>query len=51
MTVTAADPPRRKSVAQEPVTSILSGDVPVGDFDSAEDEVLASLGYKVRMRR
>jgi hypothetical protein len=46
----STDPKRRKSVAQEPVTSVLpGGDVPVGDFDS-DDEVLAALGYKVRER-
>ena len=49
-----ADAPRKKSVAQEPVTSILAdGDVPYisgGEF-SADDEVLAALGYKPEFKR
>jgi hypothetical protein len=52
MTVDAAD--RRKSVAQEPVTSVLpDGDVPYdtnGELD-ADDEVLAALGYKPEFKR
>lgn len=49
------DKPRR-SVADEPVTSVLpGGDVPYdpshhGDF-SADDEVLAALGYKSEFKR
>ena len=39
---------RRKSVAEEPVTSVLSaGEVPVYDRElTADEEVLAALGYK-----
>lgn len=39
---------RRRSVAEEPVTSVLSPDqVPVYDRElSADEEVLAALGYK-----
>ena len=39
---------RRKSVADEPVTSVLApGAVPVYDRElTADEEVLASLGYK-----
>lgn len=38
----------RKSVAEEPVTSVLApGEVPILDRDlSADEEVLAALGYK-----
>lgn len=38
----------RKSVAEEPVTSVLSGgEVPVYDRElDADEEVLAALGYK-----
>lgn len=42
---------RRRSVADEPVTSVLApNQVPVGDFD-ADEEVLAALGYKPEFRR
>ena len=39
---------RRKSVAEEPVTSVLAdGEVPVFDRElTADEEVLAALGYK-----
>ena len=39
---------RRKSVADEPVTSVLAdGEVPVFDRElTADEEVLAALGYK-----
>lgn len=39
---------RRKSVAEEPVTSVLSAnEVPVFDRElTADEEVLAALGYK-----
>jgi hypothetical protein len=38
----------RKSVAEEPVTSVLApGEVPVWDRElTADEEVLAALGYK-----
>ena len=38
----------RKSVAEEPVTSVLApGEVPVFDRElTADEEVLAALGYK-----
>ena len=44
---------RKKSVAQEPVTSVLRGDeVPVYDRElTADEEVLAALGYKPEFRR
>ena len=44
---------RRKSVAQEPVTSVLTGDeVPVWDRElTADEEVLAALGYKPEFKR
>lgn len=45
---------RRKSVAQEPVTSVLpDGDIPYDpdhEFD-ADEEVLAALGYKPEFKR
>lgn len=45
---------RRKSVAQEPVTSVLKGgDVPYDpdrEWD-ADEEVLAALGYKPEFKR
>lgn len=46
--VYAAAGDRKKSVAEEPVTSVLTdGDVPVLEGDpSADDEVIAALGYK-----
>ena len=44
---------RKKSVAQEPVTSVLRGDeIPVYDRDyTADEEVLAALGYKPEFKR
>ena len=44
---------RKKSVAQEPVTSVLRGDeVPVYDrVLTADEEVLAALGYKPEFKR
>ena len=44
---------RKKSVAQEQVTSVLRGDeVPVYDRElTADEEVLAALGYKPEFRR
>jgi hypothetical protein len=46
--------PRRRSVAEEPVTSVLpGGDVPYDpnhEF-SVDDEVLAALGYKAEFKR
>ena len=44
---------RRKSVAEEPVTSALeAGQVPVYEGDlTADDEVLAALGYKPEFKR
>ncbi|KAK5131916.1 hypothetical protein LTR08_000504 [Meristemomyces frigidus] len=46
---------RRKSVAQEPITSVLpGGDVPVNDSGqewNADEEVLAALGYKPEFKR
>ena len=44
---------RKKSVAQEPVTSVLSGDeVPVYEREyNADEQVLAALGYKPEFRR
>src|SRR5579871_6438408 len=45
---------RRKSVAQEPVTSVLpDGDIPYDpdhEYD-ADEEVLAALGYKPEFKR
>lgn len=47
----ASGPHRSKSVGEEPVTSVLPpGEVVEGDF-SADDEVLASLGYRPEFRR
>lgn len=45
---TASQGGRRKSVAEEPVTSVLSdGEVPTFDRElTADEEVLAALGYK-----
>jgi hypothetical protein len=42
---------RRKSVAEEPVTSVLAaGEVPLFDRDlTADEEVLAALGYKYEL--
>jgi hypothetical protein len=39
---------RRKSVAEEPVTSVLApGEVPIFDRElTADEEVLAALGYQ-----
>jgi hypothetical protein len=49
-----AEAPRRRSVAEEPVTSVLpGGDVPYDpnhEF-SPDDEVLAALGYKAEFKR
>lgn len=46
---------RRKSVAEEPVTSVLKGgDIPINDSGvewSPDEEVLAALGYKAEFRR
>jgi hypothetical protein len=44
----AASGGHRKSVAEEPVTSVLApGEVPVYDRElTADEEVLAALGYK-----
>ncbi|KAK0278063.1 GABA/polyamine transporter [Friedmanniomyces endolithicus] len=46
---------RKKSVAEEPVTSVLKGgDIPVNDSDrewTADEEVLAALGYKPEFKR
>jgi len=43
----------RKSVAEEPVTSVLSkGEVPMFDRElTADEEVLAALGYKPEFKR
>lgn len=43
----------RKSVAEEPVTSVLKpGEIPVYDRElSADEEVLAALGYKPEFKR
>lgn len=43
----------RKSVAEEPVTSVLApGEVPIHDREySADEEVLAALGYKPEFKR
>lgn len=50
----SASAPRKRSVADEPVTSVLpGGDVPYDpnhDF-SADEEVLAALGYKSEFKR
>ncbi|KAK1075823.1 GABA/polyamine transporter [Friedmanniomyces endolithicus] len=46
---------RKKSVAEEPVTSVLKGgDIPVNDSGrewTADEEVLAALGYKPEFKR
>ena len=44
---------RKKSVAQEQVTTVLSGnEVPVFDRElTADEEVLAALGYKPEFKR
>lgn len=46
---------RKRSVAEEPVTSVLAGgDVPINDSGkewNADEEVLAALGYKPEFRR
>ena len=44
---------RNKSVAEEPVTSVLpGGEVPVFDRElNADEEVLAALGYKPEFKR
>ena len=44
---------RKKSVAEEPVTSVLSaGEVPVYERElTADEEVLAALGYKPEFKR
>ena len=44
---------RKKSVAEEPVTSVLeAGQVPVYEGNlTADDEVLAALGYKPEFKR
>ncbi|KAK3113306.1 GABA/polyamine transporter [Teratosphaeriaceae sp. CCFEE 6253] len=46
---------RKRSVAEEPVTSVLKGgDIPVNDSGrewSADEEVLAALGYKPEFKR
>lgn len=46
---------RKRSVAEEPVTSVLrGGDIPVNDSGvewNADEEVLAALGYKPEFRR
>ncbi|KAK1064622.1 GABA/polyamine transporter [Friedmanniomyces endolithicus] len=46
---------RKKSVAEEPVTSVLrGGDIPVNDSGrewTADEEVLAALGYKPEFKR
>jgi hypothetical protein len=44
---------RRKSVAEEPVTSVLAaGEVPIFDRElTADEEVLAALGYKPEFKR
>ncbi|KIX01671.1 uncharacterized protein Z518_09397 [Rhinocladiella mackenziei CBS 650.93] len=44
---------RQKSVAEEPVTSVLApGEVPIWDRElSADEEVLAALGYKPEFKR
>lgn len=50
----SAEPHHRRSVAEEPVTSVLpGGDVPFDpthEFD-ADEEVLAALGYKSEFKR
>ncbi|KAF1999514.1 amino acid transporter [Amniculicola lignicola CBS 123094] len=49
-----ATAPRRRSVAEEPVTSVLpGGDVPYDPTHefNADDEVLAALGYKSEFKR
>jgi len=44
---------RQKSVAEEPVTSVLkAGEIPVYERElTADEEVLAALGYKPEFRR
>lgn len=44
---------RKKSVAEEPVTSVLTGgEVPIYDRElTADEEVLAALGYKPEFKR
>jgi len=46
---------RRKSVAEEPVTSVLKGgDIPINDSGvewNPDEEVLAALGYKAEFKR
>lgn len=51
--ISAASAHRRRSVAEEPVTSVLTdGEVPVFDRDlNADEEVLAALGYKPEFKR
>lgn len=51
--VVSATGGHRKSVAEEPVTSVLApGQVPIGDRDfDADEEVLAALGYKPEFKR
>jgi amino acid transporter len=48
-----ADKPRQKSVGQEPVTSIMpDGDIIISDHElTADEEILASLGYKAEFKR
>lgn len=50
----ASAPTKRRSVADEPVTSVLpGGDVPYDPTHefSADEEVLAALGYKSEFKR
>lgn len=46
---------RKRSVAEEPVTSVLKGgDIPINDSGrewDADEEVLAALGYKPEFKR
>ncbi|KZF23682.1 amino acid transporter [Xylona heveae TC161] len=41
----------RRSVNEEPVTSVLAGDVPIDPGASADEEVLEALGYKAEFKR
>lgn len=53
--MTVQDGGRSRSVAEEPVTSILKGgDIPINDSGhewSPDEEVLAALGYKAEFKR
>ncbi|KAK4622425.1 hypothetical protein CLAFUR0_07351 [Fulvia fulva] len=53
--VTSTTTARQRSVAEEPVTSVLEdGDIPINDGEAAwdaDEEVLAALGYKPEFKR